>query len=365
MDLKHKGFFWNDDPNDPDSIEGMGSLETEEERFDYWMKQHGYYDPRSKLAVHYGDTWQRLLENSEQKGCFSNLGKTVTIMHLDMWDTPWSEAIAEVIKTDDEVEEMILYENDLYDQGVQTIADALRNNTRLTKVRLCHNKITDKGVEYLADALVDNDDVHTLSLYFNRITHKGAKTLSDMMMKHKRIRNLCLWHNPIGDEGAIVLAELLKHNHNIEHLGLGDCDIGPRGAKALAEALAVNDGLVELDIRENNVGDDGIKAIANSIIKNDALKRLICWENGFSSQGIEALQNAIDFNFQHREESGSGAEVKAYIRDTLDIGNRPNTTNVESETGAVIVNEVEGEEIEGQLVITSEQIEATDGIPSG
>eukprot|EP00466_Bigelowiella_natans_P020805 jgi/Bigna1/132220/aug1.17_g6928 len=327
-----------------EDMDGEGHFEewkrglwTDDDVYDEYMGDRLDENLTSIEKAH-GRTLEELVSRCQKLGFFTNRGRTVYILHFDMYEGEWGQAIANLMEKDGRVNELVLHENSLWDVGTEPIAEMLTRNPALEVLKLTHQHISDVGAKYLADALEENNDLDTLSLYGNQITAVGAKYISQALMKNTRLRKLCLWHNKIGDDGAIALAEMLRENDYLEDLNIADCDIGPRGAAALAEALRVNDRLEVLDLRDNTIRDEGAIAISKALVKNLALRTLNVWQNEITDKtGIPALQYAIDLNYEYKNQTGE--EIVAWVYKEYDIGNFPNTTHYTSELGAVLVDE--------------------------
>jgi len=95
---------------------------------------------------------------------------------------------------------------------------------QLQELILYHNNIDDEGVDMIVQAFSQENKLKELNLGTNQyqsITIKGWKTLSTLLeMPGCSLETLCIYHNNIGDEGALVFANALKNNSTLKTLDL-------------------------------------------------------------------------------------------------------------------------------------------------
>jgi len=77
----------------------------------------------------------------------------------------------------------------------------------------------------------------TLILWKNNIRDEGAKAIAEALKVNTVLTVLYLGENNIGDDGAKAIAEALKVNAVKTTVLLGDNNIGDEGAIAIAEVL--------------------------------------------------------------------------------------------------------------------------------
>eukprot|EP00812_Abedinium_dasypus_P008609 NODE_235_length_1770_cov_349.400583.p1 GENE.NODE_235_length_1770_cov_349.400583~~NODE_235_length_1770_cov_349.400583.p1 ORF type:complete len:533 (-),score=189.69 NODE_235_length_1770_cov_349.400583:155-1690(-) len=181
-----------------------------------------------------------------------------------------AEALAEALKGNDTLEDLILTGNDgneIGDDGAKALAEALKSNDKLLHLDLKRNDIGDDGAKALAEALKSNKTLTRLQVLHNRIGDDGAKAFAEALKANDTLKQLLFDINRIGDDGAKALAEALKTNDTLKELSLDFSLIGDDGAKALAEALKTNDTLELLRLYQSRIGDDGNKALRD--VKKD------------------------------------------------------------------------------------------------
>jgi len=127
--------------------------------------------------------------------------------------------------------------------GARALATALRTNGTLEELVLYDNAIGDDGAAALADALVDAvSALRVLSLARNRVGAAGGVALGRMLARNVALRNVYLMGQVakgggIGDEGALAFAEGIRGNDGaFWFVNLNGNAISERGLDALREA---------------------------------------------------------------------------------------------------------------------------------
>ena len=93
---------------------------------------------------------------------------------------------------------------------------------QLQELILYHNNIDDEGVDMIVQAFSHENKLKELNLGTNQsITIRGWKTLSTLLeMSDSKLKALHVQDNDIGDEGALVFANALKNNSTLKTLDL-------------------------------------------------------------------------------------------------------------------------------------------------
>merc|ERR1712167_287665 len=94
------------------------------------------------------------------------------------------------------------------------------------------------GAKALADMLKTNETVQELYLDVNRVSDAGAICLADALKHNNTLKQLFLNCNGISDAGAFALAEGLEHNSQLECLNLQRNEISAAGVKALTRVAS-------------------------------------------------------------------------------------------------------------------------------
>ncbi|KJE90264.1 hypothetical protein CAOG_01599 [Capsaspora owczarzaki ATCC 30864] len=88
-----------------------------------------------------------------------------------------AQAIAEALKVNTTLKELLLGDNKIGDAGVHAIAEALKVNTTLTLLFLDYNQMGDSGAQAIAEALKVNTTLTLLILSQNFLTKAGIAAL--------------------------------------------------------------------------------------------------------------------------------------------------------------------------------------------
>ncbi|XP_004346658.2 hypothetical protein CAOG_04973 [Capsaspora owczarzaki ATCC 30864] len=189
-------------------------------------------------------------------------------------DDAGAQAIAEALKVNTTLTQLILWQNQIGDVGGQAIAEALNVNKTLSWLDLSQNQIGDAGARAIADALRVNKTLSWLNLQLNQIGDAGARAIAEALRVNTTLNKLFLEENQLGDAGAYAIAEALKLNKTLFRLNLYNNETGDVGAQAIAEALKVNMTLKELNLEKSQIGDIGAQAIAKALKVNTTVTEL-------------------------------------------------------------------------------------------
>jgi NLR family CARD domain-containing protein 3 len=106
-------------------------------------------------------------------------------------------------------------------EGTSLLADGLKCNT----VLLYNNNIGNDGAAVLGEALIINTSLTDLRLSFNRVGDEGAAALGAALEDNATLTELDMEHNRIGEEGAtLLLKALMEFNITLTELYLSGND---------------------------------------------------------------------------------------------------------------------------------------------
>ena len=108
-----------------------------------------------------------------------------------------------------------------------------------------------EGAKHFAQVLKYDNSLKWVNLYENRVCDRGAKDLAEMLKVNGSLKKMNLFGNNISAEGAKWLAEALTVNCSLEYINLGCNNIGDKGAKYLANMLKWNKSLKEINLLKN------------------------------------------------------------------------------------------------------------------
>ena len=160
----------------------------------------------------------------------------------------------------------------LFQSSLDRACRRLRSNDRsLQGLLLYHNQISDEGATALAQAMKGNTTLQRLYLGNNQISDEGATALARAMKGNTTLLRLYLDYNLIGDEGATALAQAMKGNTTLRQLSLDNNQISDKGATALAQAMKGNTTLYLLSLGNNQISDEGVTALGSLLDGNAKL----------------------------------------------------------------------------------------------
>jgi Ran GTPase-activating protein (RanGAP) involved in mRNA processing and transport len=96
----------------------------------------------------------------------------------------------------------------LRDVDAKKLADALKVNAAVTEVILCGNSIGDSGCAALAEALKVNNAVREVNVGDNSIGDAGCAALAEALKVNNAVTRLAVDSNDVGDAGCVALAEV-------------------------------------------------------------------------------------------------------------------------------------------------------------
>ena len=156
---------------------------------------------------------------------------------------------------------------EISNENLQALSDALKlgNCPPGSHLLLFHNQIDDEGARIIAEALPHCPSGFKLDLYKNQIGDVGARAIAKVLPHGPSDLIIHLDHNKIGDAGARDIAEALPHGPSGLIIHLDGNQIGNTGARAIAEALPHGPSGLIIHLDGNQIGDTGARAIAEAL----------------------------------------------------------------------------------------------------
>lgn len=151
-----------------------------------------------------------------------------------------ASVLADALRNNTTLEQLSLWDNQVGDIGVIVLSDALRNNSSaLKRLDLSQNGITDEGAEYLAQMLKINKILIYLTLSNNEISNQGLQSLASALQNdNNTLQRLSLTGNRLVDDSCVdSLINMFKKNQSLERLWINNCNLSKSGKDKLQKAL--------------------------------------------------------------------------------------------------------------------------------
>ncbi len=184
--------------------------------------------------------------------------------------------LAEGLKVNSTLEELMLSHCRLGTKGTVRLVKALRGNSTLWKLNIGHNRISDRGANAIWRVLKKNETLYHLNLNGNKITGDNAKNFAAAMGQNSTLAVLKLECNALSDTMWTQIATLLEKSENtvLEHLQLGYNEIDPAVVSRIAKAMTINKTVKVLGLEEVGMDDAQLRKFADILKDNDTIKRL-------------------------------------------------------------------------------------------
>ncbi|XP_062399982.1 protein NLRC3 [Sardina pilchardus] len=241
------------------------------------------------------------------------------------------EAMVEVLRSSDEVDELVLRNTGLTDDLLQSLAVALRQSPSVVStMNLNLNRIGPAGVHCLLELLHSRPQLQSLYLFGNRLGDSGVQMLlsglADLQTSNTNrqtgaslqpqttggvmtsvpilqqgppftvccLTELDLGGNGMSSAGLRVLATYMRYHSQLRYLALAQTDDADITAwTVLFESLKVNGKLAHIILDECRLGDQGAKLFADTLRANVAIKEVDLDGNGICDGGGSAILDAL------------------------------------------------------------------------
>lgn len=154
-----------------------------------------------------------------------------------------------------------LSDNTFGEEGAEALAKALSQAPKLEELLLRDDMLGDEGIATICKLLVNSaPDLQVLDVSGNEIGVDGAKMLGKLIGAG-RLRMVLAEDNEIGNAGASRLAKGISDVAVLEELNVSSCEIGGRGGLALAKAVVKLETLVRLTVDGNEIPGEVVSEI--------------------------------------------------------------------------------------------------------
>jgi len=242
-----------------------------------------------KVFRHHGGTRRTAQLFTKEK----TLPQSIDISEINL-DDVGQEALAEALKKNQTIVELILKPREISREGTKAIAKALKLNKTLTRLKVNGDRIHDEGRSALAELLKVTKAITKFTLEYCKSQGKGIEALIEAFKFNKTVTNLCLKENLFSSKETSGLAEVLKTNQTIANFTIS-------GGKApgitnIIESLEVNQSVRKLRIRYTEMACEGAKTLARALRVNQTITTVDLTGNEIGDEGIEELSEALKVN---------------------------------------------------------------------
>nr|KAF6398553.1 ribonuclease/angiogenin inhibitor 1 [Molossus molossus] len=216
------------------------------------------------------------------------------------------EPLAAVLRTKQELKELVVNNNDIGEAGARTLCQGLADSVcpleslklescgltsancqdlsgivgakaSLRVLELGNNRLGDVGVAELCSGLLSpSSRLRTLWLWECDITASGCRDLCRVLRAKESLKELSVAGNAVGDEGARLLCEsLLGPGCRLESLWVKSCSLTAACCPHVSAMLAQNRTLQELQLSNNKLGDAGVEQLCQGLRQPGAAMRAL------------------------------------------------------------------------------------------
>jgi Ran GTPase-activating protein (RanGAP) involved in mRNA processing and transport len=146
--------------------------------------------------------------------------------------------IAKALTNNATLEQLYLTDNNLSDTGIQALVKTLSlSNSRVDLLSLQNTGITEKGAKYIAEMLKTNATLQNLLLGWNDISDRGVDVLANVLTHHNTtlVRLLLQNNKLVSDSSVDSLVKMLQYNQTLDTLDIGECNLSNKGKERLRQ----------------------------------------------------------------------------------------------------------------------------------
>jgi Ran GTPase-activating protein (RanGAP) involved in mRNA processing and transport len=162
-------------------------------------------------------------------------------------------------------------------RGGMNVLEALLENYTLRKVSLRGNVIDDSVHEALSNLFRYNDVIEELDLGENRLGYQCCFSIAEGLECNRSIRHLAIDYNNLSAAGSVTLdafVRCLSMNTTMRVLNMDGNKLGPQWGMSLADALARNGTLFKVSVRDNRLDNRAGRSLLGCFIHAKFLMEL-------------------------------------------------------------------------------------------
>lgn len=202
--------------------------------------------------------------------------------------------ILEAVKSNTQIQHLLIGNNILGDEGVGLIAEFIKNSAHIKTLYICACDITEIGLKLICDVLKTDNVVESLWLKRNPLKTEGSVHLAEMLRVNKTIHTIDVFNTGLLDEGCKNIFEALEHNSTLKTLYIGANGVTVEGSKSIANYFITKKDnlLTTLFLDVNRIGDEGTKLLCQSL-KGRGLRSLNLGANRLTHQAMKEITDCF------------------------------------------------------------------------
>lgn len=200
-------------------------------------------------------------------------------------DSITCQAMAEVLNFS-QLKVLSIPNNDIQNDGLNTLSVALQDNTILEKLNLSMNDLYDESLQYLVSCL-SGSQAENKALNEYIIHNKETK-------RNSKLKELDLSINNFTDEGVASLFNLIAFNDNclIEHISLSGNSITSESVEDICVAINYSETMRRIDLCENQIDVTSCKKLINSCCISQTMSYLDISKNSSTKKNAAARRGS-------------------------------------------------------------------------
>lgn len=290
--------------NNNDSEEVLNDCSSFDIDISYYDKETGHMSSIKDVATIKKRSRQISVEEKDSsflaKQDIENAKRYVPVISLSLYNQclyqSGIETLAKILEQHVCIRELSLAKNHIGTSAMRRLGKALQKNKGLIKLDIRLNTIGEEGAFHLANGLQHCTSLRTLNVTGTELSGTGYDVILASLSNGPSLTDLDLGFNDLKDRGCKGLAELVSTSSNLRKLRIRDNNVTHRGAGVLFKALKKNSRLCELNISSNDIGDESMSILSEVLLHNRYLREINLEKCCISKVGCLALARALKTN---------------------------------------------------------------------
>ena len=210
--------------------------------------------------------------------------------------SPHQQQIQQIINKSPNSSQINFENENIRDEDLEYLLDETIGKKITSKLLLGSNEITSKGSLILSNILFWNENLQELILYNNHLGDNGVRHLSNALSNRNcSLKILSLGSNSITDLGMKYLSNMIEFNQSLTELGLVFNQITDRGIERFSQSISSSNSVLQILYLSKNssITDRSIQSFIRMIQSKDSFKQLWLQNCRFSDQGKDKFRQLI------------------------------------------------------------------------